>query len=201
VKGFIYILRNNAMPGLLKIGYSVKVPDERAGELYTTGVPEPFEVAYYCLVDDAKKIESNIHNKLLSYRHNNGREFFLVELENVVELIGSLCKPEYERRVEKKVHEISLLSRHNLDWEWQELQNFSQVLYKRGMEKYVLSAFYDSNACLCCFEFSGNVEQFSFIESELFEIAQETISQFEWFGNVYHGKQQPNDSQAEIDDF
>ena len=32
-KGFLYILRNEAMPGLLKIGYSVKVPTERVDEL------------------------------------------------------------------------------------------------------------------------------------------------------------------------
>lgn len=49
-KGFVYVLSNAGMPGLLKIGSSTKVPTARAAELNTTGVPSPFEVEYYCLV-------------------------------------------------------------------------------------------------------------------------------------------------------
>jgi hypothetical protein len=39
---------------LLKIGYSVKVPTERVDELFTTGVPEPFKLAYYWAVSSLK---------------------------------------------------------------------------------------------------------------------------------------------------
>lgn len=91
-KGFVYILRNEAMHGLLKIGYSVKVPTERVDELFTTGVPEPFTLAYYCLVENAAKLEAAIHNNLSAYRHRGNREFFRIELEAVVRSITSLCK-------------------------------------------------------------------------------------------------------------
>ena len=187
-KGFIYILRNNAMTGLLKVGFSVKVPDERARELYTTGVPEPFELAYYCLVDDAKRIETEIHQNLSSDRHNNSREFFCVELENVVQLIASLCKLEYERKVEKSKHQIVLTSRHRLEWEEKEIENFADIVYRRSLELYVSSVFYDSNSCCCYFEFSEDVKEFSPIADEILDIARETISQFEWFGLIDHGK-------------
>ena len=187
-KGFIYILRNNAMTGLLKVGFSVKVPDERASELYTTGVPEPFELTYYCLVDDAKRIETEIHKGLSSYRHNNGREFFRVELADVLQLISSLCKPEFENLVTPKKHEIVLISRHFLEWEEKELKDFEEIVYRRSLEKYVNQVFYDSNANLCCFEFSEEVEKYSPLADEFLEIALETISQFEWFGSVQHGK-------------
>lgn len=187
-KGFVYILRNKAMAGLLKVGYSVKSPDERARELHTTGVPEPFEVAYYCYVDKAKRIEVEIHQRLSLYRHNNSREFFCVELEQVVQLIASLCKPEFENLVIPKKHQIVLISRHNLEWELKELENFEEIVCRRSLEKYVNQVFYDSNANLCCFEFSEEVEDYSLIVDELLEIALETISQFDWFGSAQHGK-------------
>lgn len=56
-KGFVYILRNETVPGLLKIGHSVKVSTERNEELFTTGVPESFDLAYDCLVEDVKPID------------------------------------------------------------------------------------------------------------------------------------------------
>ena len=186
-KGFVYILRNNAMAGLLKVGFSVKVPDERASELYTTGVPEPFELAYYCLVDDAKRIETEIHKELFSYRHNNGREFFRVELVDVIKLIASLCKPEYQNLVIPKKHQIVLSSRHNLEWEQKELENFGLIVCSMSLEMYVHSFFYDSNSNCCYFEFSKEVENFSPIADEFLDIALETISQFDWFGSVQHG--------------
>ena len=36
--GFLYVLENDSMPGLLKIGKTSRSPHERAGELFTTGV-------------------------------------------------------------------------------------------------------------------------------------------------------------------
>ena len=34
----VYILKNEAMPGLIKIGYTKENAEKRANELYTTGV-------------------------------------------------------------------------------------------------------------------------------------------------------------------
>ena len=51
--GFIYIMSNSAFPNLLKIGKSTKDPTkDRVSELNQTGVPEPFKVEYYALVED-----------------------------------------------------------------------------------------------------------------------------------------------------
>jgi hypothetical protein len=46
-KGFIYVAENSSMAGLLKIGRTEKIPTMRLEELFTTGVPVPFDVAYY----------------------------------------------------------------------------------------------------------------------------------------------------------
>jgi hypothetical protein len=41
----VYVLTNEAMPGLVKIGMTDDTnPDTRVSQLYSTGVPLPFEV-------------------------------------------------------------------------------------------------------------------------------------------------------------
>jgi hypothetical protein len=89
-KGFVYILSNASMPGLLKIGLSTKVPTERAAELNTTGVPSPFVVEYYCLVTEAAALEATVHRKLASVRHTNDREFFRLSLEAAIAVVEQL---------------------------------------------------------------------------------------------------------------
>ena len=43
--GIVYVLSNRAMPGLVKIGMTTRHElDARLKELYTTGVPVPFDV-------------------------------------------------------------------------------------------------------------------------------------------------------------
>lgn len=39
--GCVYILKNPAMSDLIKIGQTERTAQERADELYTTGVPQP----------------------------------------------------------------------------------------------------------------------------------------------------------------
>lgn len=75
-KGFIYVLSNVSMPELYKIGWSRKDPESRITELYTTGVPTPFEIEYKQLVNNAPHIENKIHKLLNEYRVSNKREFF-----------------------------------------------------------------------------------------------------------------------------
>lgn len=200
-KGFVYILLNEAMPGLLKIGYSVKVPTERVDELFTTGVPEPFKLAYYCLVENADKLEPAIHRNLSAYRHRGNREFFRIELEAAVRSITSLCQPEHEwsegqlQSVTQSVtsdhhapfYGINITSRHDHDSEMKQMVNFVEAAYQRSLTQYVRSLFYDSNSCCCYFELTDEVEPYDPIANELLEIALETIGQFEWFGQIQHG--------------
>ena len=40
----VYAARNPAMPGLIKIGRTDQEADARLSQLYTTGVPVPFQV-------------------------------------------------------------------------------------------------------------------------------------------------------------
>lgn len=79
--GYIYVLTNRSMPGLVKVGKTVRDPLTRMNELSgATGVPTPFELAFTLQFDDCHTAERRIH-QLLSERGtrvSNRREFFQV---------------------------------------------------------------------------------------------------------------------------
>ena len=63
--GYVYILENDAMPGLIKIGKTSRDSVERARELSaTTGVPTPFKVAFELSSEEYEKLEREMHNRL-----------------------------------------------------------------------------------------------------------------------------------------
>ena len=80
--GYVYVMSNEAMPGLYKIGCTSRHPSERASDLYTTGVPTPFVVEYCINIDNYANIEKLIHKELSSY--NFGKEFFKCDLEKCI---------------------------------------------------------------------------------------------------------------------
>ena len=191
-KGFVYALSNPSFPELLKIGFSSKVPDARAGELYTTGVPTPYGLSYYCFINDAKDIERRVHSMLSRYRHNKGREFFQVDVASLKRLISSLAAPDYEFEDNQQIsapkkHQITMVSRDGDELEEQEMQSFANAAKEAGLDTFVQRMFYDSNSSCCEFEFSGDLHESDQIARDLYLLATSTLSQFEWFGGVEHG--------------
>jgi hypothetical protein len=84
----IYVLSNPAMPGLYKIGMTDK--DDltvRMKELYTTGVPLPFDCVYACIVEDNAETEKAMHSKFAKQRVNPRREFFKLKALRIVKAI------------------------------------------------------------------------------------------------------------------
>lgn len=82
--GIVYLLTNPVMPGLVKIGMTTQeYIDKRMKELYTTGVPVPFECKFACKVkkSDCLKIEKALHKAFDSQRINQNREFFRINVE------------------------------------------------------------------------------------------------------------------------
>lgn len=100
--GFVYVLANPSMPGLLKIGQSSKDPTHRASELRTTGVPTPFEVIYFGIFKNYEDLERSVHLRLAESRFRQDREFFSLELEDAVFAIRSCSRfaPIYEELFE-----------------------------------------------------------------------------------------------------
>jgi hypothetical protein len=82
--GFVYVFSNPAMPGLLKIGSTEKLPTERGSQLYTTGVPEPFVLEFAMWCEHHRQVEAETHEELNDYRVASGREFFRVSVQRAI---------------------------------------------------------------------------------------------------------------------
>jgi hypothetical protein len=84
----VYVLSNPAMPGMHKIGLTDK--DDltvRMKELYTTGVPLPFDCVYACTVEDNAGNEKVVHAKFAKQRVNPRREFFKLKPLRIIKAI------------------------------------------------------------------------------------------------------------------
>lgn len=80
----IYILTNEAMPGLAKIGRTTDSVESRISQLSTSGVPLPFECYFAAEVNDCARLEMTLHQLFSESRINPKREFFKVDPEKVV---------------------------------------------------------------------------------------------------------------------
>lgn len=78
---WVYILSNPSTPGLLKIGYTKLDPDTRAKQISNaTGVALPYKVEWAFKCFNGEQLEGEVHHYLKTYRVNNNREFFEIEL-------------------------------------------------------------------------------------------------------------------------
>lgn len=85
MKGWVYVITNKAMPGLVKVGYSTKDPELRAEELNHTGSPHPYIVDYELLIEEPFQVEKKTH-KLLSPKRE-GKEWFRCSTEEAIAAI------------------------------------------------------------------------------------------------------------------
>ena len=84
--GFVYLMSNEGMPGLLKAGTS-KNPCDRQRQLRKTGVPTPFKLEWAYLFKNPEEIEQNFHEAFPHYRVATDREFFKMGLEEATSFL------------------------------------------------------------------------------------------------------------------
>lgn len=81
----VYVLTNEAMPGLVKIGLTTDTVEGRMTTLSSaTGVPLPFECYFAAEVKDCARLEKILHQLFAEARLNPRREFFRLDPEKVV---------------------------------------------------------------------------------------------------------------------
>ncbi|MYG27883.1 MAG: GIY-YIG nuclease family protein [Boseongicola sp. SB0677_bin_26] len=88
--GIVYVLTNEAMPGLVKIGRTTQDdPQVRMDQLYNgaTGVPVPFDCVMAVRVEDPRSAEKALHAAFGPQRINPGREFFEIDPAQVAALL------------------------------------------------------------------------------------------------------------------
>ena len=90
---YIYVMSNEGYPkDTYKIGWTSRLPEERAEDLSTTGVIYDFKVEYETKFKDAEKIEKKIHKHFDDFRFRKNKEAFTLKLEKIIEYIESLKK-------------------------------------------------------------------------------------------------------------
>jgi len=85
--GYVYVLSNPSMPGLVKIGRSIHGGLKRAKEMYQTGVAAPFKLEFEMFVDDFESFEESVHKALEPFRLNPHREFFRASVDRARDMI------------------------------------------------------------------------------------------------------------------
>ena len=139
----VYVLENAAMPGLVKIGKTTQADvQSRMNQLYSTGVPVPFECAYAIKVEDCSKVESALHVAFGPHRINPNREFFKMDVEQAIAILELLAiedvtpqiNDELNGNVSKAEMESSkkLNKRPNLNFTEMNIPVGEKLVYKDG---------------------------------------------------------------------
>jgi hypothetical protein len=83
----VYVLTNEAMEGMVKIGRTTTSVEQRIRELDTTSVPLPFQCFYAAEVGNSVLVEGKLHRIFSDKRIRQNREFFRVDANQVREAI------------------------------------------------------------------------------------------------------------------
>ncbi|WP_454741360.1 GIY-YIG nuclease family protein [Cupriavidus necator] len=104
MEGYVYVITNKAMPGLVKVGYTTLSPEERASQLSGTHSPHPAVVEYSAKVPNAPAVEQETHKRLQAMRE--GKEWFRCSPERAISAIksaaGATLRQEKSRAEEQQ---------------------------------------------------------------------------------------------------
>ena len=114
--GIVYVLTNPAMPGLVKIGRTARSSiNARLNELYSTGVPVPFECVFAARVNDEVKVENAFHRAFGPYRLNHKREFFQIQPEQAIALLELMADEDVTPLLQQEADSVDVEARDASD--------------------------------------------------------------------------------------
>ena len=114
-EGIVYVLTNPAMPGMVKIGRTSREMEARLSELYSTGVPLPFECAYAARVSDENKVERAFHQAFGPYRFNPKREFFNIDPEQAIALLELMALEDVTPAVQQEAAKVDVDAKASIE--------------------------------------------------------------------------------------
>ena len=142
MRNIVYVLTNPAMPGIVKIGMTDRDDVRlRMGELYSTGVPLPFECVAALEVADqqASRVEDALHSAFSPHRVNASREFFRIDPDQVEALLEILPGKDVTPRNSEQASDLEpedreAMTKYNRTNELEFLESFNEngrALYLR----------------------------------------------------------------------
>jgi len=112
-EGIVYILTNPAMPNIVKIGMTSRAEvGQRMSELYTTGVPVPFDCSFAGRVMNVKKVEKAFHKAFAPYRLNPSREFFEIDASQAIALLELICDEDVTPEINTELDKVDQVSKN-----------------------------------------------------------------------------------------
>ncbi len=102
MEGTVYVLTNQAMKGLVKIGKTTRDVSLRLADLYTTGVPLPFDCVYAAKVKDVDETEKAFHEAFEPSRINTKREFFEIKPSQAIAVLKLMAIEDVTPSVQKE---------------------------------------------------------------------------------------------------
>ena len=83
IPGFVYVLSNKSMPGLVKVGQTTQDPLRRARQLHSSGVPSAFDIEYILYTDEPRNTEKEFHESWSNVKTPT-REFFEMDVADAI---------------------------------------------------------------------------------------------------------------------
>ena len=91
INGYVYLLSNTSMPGLVKVGFTRRTVEERLKELNGTNLPTPFIIEAVFTSSIPELDEEKCHQELAEFRVSN-KEFFKVEIDFALEAMEKILE-------------------------------------------------------------------------------------------------------------
>jgi hypothetical protein len=111
-QGIVYILTNPAIPDMIKIGITTHEDVKmRMAQIYTTGVPLPFECVYAAKVANYEKVEKALHIAFGPNRVNPKREFFEIDAAQAIAIIKLMEIEDVTPKVAREKEQVDEIER------------------------------------------------------------------------------------------
>ena len=109
-EGWVYIFSNPGLPKVVKVGYTLKHPRDRAKELSHSGVPRPYVIEYAVRVDSPHKVEKRVHRRLTSEGLNDGKEWFRCSADHAIAVVLDESEEIYQELTTKEARNTAAIA-------------------------------------------------------------------------------------------
>ena len=170
--GIVYILTNDSMPGIVKIGMTEQETiEERIKSLDNTSVPTPFRFYFAIDTKKHKEIEKLVHNAFSDYRVRNNREFFEMDPERAVSALKISGASEIKLNNEM-IDEKGTVIEETMQKKYKKRFSFSYVNIPIGSE-----LIYTRDENIICRVISDNEIEYNNKKYSLSKLADELLRQ------------------------
>lgn len=189
-EGIVYVIKNQAFPNLVKIGITTrKEVKTRMRELYTTGVPFPFECVYAGKVEDPKRIEGVLHHAFSHVRVNPSREFFDIDESQAIAVLKLIIIEDVTPVVSKELDKVDKASK-DASLKYSKTKRPNQNFIEMGLE--IGESLLSDDGLYCCkvisertVEYNGEVLSLTKLNSKILAFKPQNKMSIKW---LYKGK-------------